>query len=272
MIGYRIGLPLERALLEQTLAQLSARHPILRTRFELNEYPEPLQLVAAHAPLPCEMQDLRHLPPEQQQRHLEQWIAQEHRRDFQAPHWPWLRVSVHWLGPQSFQLGWSFHHALLDGWSEASLTTEFIEAYSAALRGSRTPARPCRWATATSSPRSAKRSPRRTPSSSGARAARSRFTQIPTTLCALQPPRRAPCEGVSGRHAPIQISARTTARLRTLARELAVPLKSVLLAAHLKALSLACASACVTSGIITHGRPESRDQTTSWACSSTPCR
>src|SRR5205823_10190817 len=47
--------------------------------------------------------------------------------------------------------------------------------------------------------------------------------------------------------------------LQRLARKAGVPLRSVLLAAHLKVMSLLSGQADVLSGVVTHGRPEGPD-------------
>ena len=57
----------------------------------------------------------------------------------------------------------------------------------------------------------------------------------------------------------VDISPELSLALKELARTAGVPLKSVLLAAHLRALSVLTGSNDVLTGIVSHGRPETAD-------------
>ena len=48
---------------------------------------------------------------------------------------PLLRVFTHRLPAGLFALTFSFHHAILDGWSVAAMTTEVLGRYAARLAG-----------------------------------------------------------------------------------------------------------------------------------------
>ena len=52
---------------------------------------------------------------------------------------PPMRVLLHRRSEESFQFTLSFHHALLDGWSVASLLTELFGRYHAHLKGAAAP-------------------------------------------------------------------------------------------------------------------------------------
>src|SRR5262249_53915174 len=63
------------------------------------------------------------------------WTETEKTRPFDWQHAPLLRVSALRRTDQTFQLGLSFHHAILDGWSLAVLLSELLRRYSLALTG-----------------------------------------------------------------------------------------------------------------------------------------
>jgi len=46
-----------------------------------------------------------------------------------------MRMFVHRLKEDEFQCSFSFHHAIMDGWSEASLITELVQEYEGGLAG-----------------------------------------------------------------------------------------------------------------------------------------
>jgi len=53
----------------------------------------------------------------------------EYRTSFVWEQAPPMRMFVHRLKEDEFQCSFSFHHAIMDGWSEASLITELVQEY-----------------------------------------------------------------------------------------------------------------------------------------------
>ncbi|TMC18165.1 MAG: amino acid adenylation domain-containing protein, partial [Chloroflexi bacterium] len=58
---------------------------------------------------------------------------------------------------------------------------------------------------------------------------------------------------------PVPISKELSTALKRLARELAIPIKSVLLSAHLRVMSMLSGQGDVLTGLVSHGRPETTD-------------
>ncbi|GII04200.1 amino acid adenylation domain-containing protein [Planobispora takensis] len=234
----------DRKAMEATLSDLAARHPILRTGFDLTGFSEPLQLVHDAATIPLEVVASGEGPAT--------WREAEKRRPFDWSRPPLLRVCVHLLEPARFALSVSFHHAILDGWSLASLITELLERYSARLRGLTVPVRP---------PSAAFRDlialERTVLASQEARAFWERqVADAPDSRLPRLP--GYPLDGVTDvRGHATPLDRELTARLERVAREEQVPLRTVLLAVHLRVVSLLTGRADVLSGMLVHGRPES---------------
>src|SRR5262249_23026205 len=57
------------------------------------------------------------------------FIAAEQQRGFALTHAPLARVHLHLRSQESFQFTFSEHHAILDGWSVATMLTELFEHY-----------------------------------------------------------------------------------------------------------------------------------------------
>ena len=66
---------------------------------------------------------------------LHSWIDEDKQRPFNPAIPGLLRIKAHRLGATGFQLAISFHHAILDGWSVASLFTELFRTYCLLLEG-----------------------------------------------------------------------------------------------------------------------------------------
>ncbi|HMB54641.1 MAG TPA: condensation domain-containing protein, partial [Thermoanaerobaculia bacterium] len=132
----------DEAALRRALDTVTVRHPLLRTSFALAGYGEALQLVHRGARVPLAVTDLSPLAGDEAEAAIGRWSEAETRRPFEPAEAPLVRCRVHVRSAGDFQLSLSFHHAVLDGWSVASLATELFAAYLAALDGAEPPAPP----------------------------------------------------------------------------------------------------------------------------------
>src|SRR5262245_14396898 len=109
------------------------RHTVLRTAFVWEGVKEPLQVVRRQVELPVHQEDWRGVS-EQQQR-LREYLKAERERGIDLRQAPLMRLSLLRLGEQSYQLVWSRHHLLLDGWSRPLLMKEVLSYYEAFRKG-----------------------------------------------------------------------------------------------------------------------------------------
>ncbi len=255
-MGFAIDLPFEQGALRKTLDELSSRHEMLRTGFALDGFSEPLQLVHAQAEIPLSVRDLGGLAPAAQQAALDAWFDSDESHTFDQQSVPLFRVCVHRLDEEAFHLSVSCHHAIVDGWSDSSLIAELMQRYQAHLQGKPLPIEPLSacYRDYIALERAAVASPE----------SRDFWKKLLEgvepcgPLCA--PPAVAPgdADGISLTQ-PLQIAEQTAAELVALGQRLKAPLKSVLLAAHMAALSMLSGRCDVVTGMVIHGRPEVAD-------------
>ncbi|MET9070507.1 non-ribosomal peptide synthetase, partial [Streptosporangium sandarakinum] len=240
---------LDVAALERALAEVAARHPVLRTSFDLTGFSEPLQLVHDAAVIPLEVTDLR---GDGARERLAEWREAEKRTGFDWTSPPLMRAHAHVLGDGEFAFSLSFHHAILDGWSVAALVTEILRRYTAV---------PEERAGGLAPPRAAFRdlvaAERAAVASERAREFwRERVADAPE--CRLP---RLPGFPSGGPRAAevlaVPVPAPAVAALERDARELRVPPRTILLTAYLLALGLVTGEREVMTGVLGHGRPES---------------
>jgi amino acid adenylation domain-containing protein len=239
--------------LQASVQQLATRHPVLRTSFDLSNFSEPLQLVHPTACIPLQVEDLRHLAPNAQEKVLAVWMESEkcHKFDWTQP--PLLRFQVHRLSEETFQFALSFHHAILDGWSMVSLLNELFHHYFYLLGEQidstlASPAIAYREFVALQRQAIASQEHRcfwmeKLHSSTITQLPRWNFTAQSTGVAAIRVP----------------ISPEVSHNLKQLAVSANVPLKSVLLAAHLRVLSLLSGQSDVVTGLSSNSRPETTD-------------
>jgi amino acid adenylation domain-containing protein len=131
---YQVRSPLNFDLFRQAVQESVDRHPILRTSFHLGEFSEPLQIVHRYATAHVERLDWRHLSAAEQQKSIREWTDEERRRVLHLQDTSLLRLFVHHLEDDVFQIVSSYNNILFDGWSEASLITELLKRYSSLLK------------------------------------------------------------------------------------------------------------------------------------------
>ena len=119
--------------------EVIARHSILRTGFEWAGMDEPVQIVAPESKLEWMSKDFRKLNEAEQAEALQAFLTADRMRSFDLRRPPLMRLALIQTAETIFQVIWTHHHLLLDGWSVPILWTEVLEIYRSRLE--KTPAR-----------------------------------------------------------------------------------------------------------------------------------
>jgi len=235
---------------------LVKRHAVLRTSFQLTGFSEPLQLVHQKIEIPLQVEDLRHLSNSQREAALNAWFEGEKNRHFDWKTPPLMQFQIHRYTQETFQLTFAFHHAILDGWSVGLVLTELFQQYFLLLGKT--------GGSAAVLPQSGFRDFVALERASVASEEHQRFWKEKLSDCtiAVLPrwqkfPREARIRQICTHN--VAILPEISEGLKQLANWAGVPLKSVLLAAHLRVLSLLCGQSDVLTGFVANGRPEETD-------------
>ncbi|MGC5016872.1 condensation domain-containing protein, partial [Streptosporangium sp. DT93] len=267
----RITGSFDETAFRSAVARVVERHPILRTSFDLGGFGEPMQLVHAAVEVPLTVVDLRGTDPGQRHAVLGEHVRGEHRNTFDLSVAPLFRMAVHVVGDDAFQWTVTEHHAIFDGWSLASTLTEINTLYRALLAGEDPIVEPLRstYGDFIAAERAAL----------GSEESRAFWLEHLADRPDVRLPRRPVRESFprlgerldGERHAHDEdngAGALTTVtrqdlpeRLEELARRSGVPFKAVVLAAHLRVMSLVTGSSDVLVGLTSNGRLEEADAT-----------
>ncbi|MCX4539171.1 non-ribosomal peptide synthetase [Streptomyces sp. NBC_01565] len=256
---YRLRAPFSADAWRAAVAAVCGRHEILRTSFALDGFDEPVQLVHRQTDLPITFEDLRSLSGAERDAAVAARFESETSTPFSWSRPPLVRFHVQRLTDDTFELFVVEHHAILDGWSERSLFVELLTRYGQALPGQTQVA---------SSP-------------DGRLSARFRdFVELERAAIADPDSARFWSESLEGlsftpvlgtaRHGdaaprPLMafshrvVPAEIGQAVRRLAERLDVPLRVVLLAAHLRVMSVVGGTNDVVTGAVYNGRAETRD-------------
>ncbi|MBE2276778.1 MAG: amino acid adenylation domain-containing protein, partial [Rhodobacteraceae bacterium] len=251
VFSFRLALEWDEPSFRAALAALVARHPVLRSSFDLQVATGPQQKIHPRAEIPLATEDLSAIGEAAAEAVIAAAIAAEKARPFDVARPPLLRLMVHRRGPADLQITLGFHHAILDGWSVAAMQVELMQAWRQVRAGQRPDATPlaCTPALAAAAEQAALQSDR----------ARTFWAALLEGAEVLRLP--PPLAGPAGTPRRVQLrpGSGVQAGLQALADALGLPLRSLLLAAHMRMLALWAGATDVTTGLVTHTRPEARD-------------
>ncbi|CAG9001155.1 MAG: Tyrocidine synthase 3 [Candidatus Celerinatantimonas neptuna] len=250
----RLAKPLDPEAFDTAVQDTVREHDVLRTAFDLANYSEPLQLVLREARLPVVFEDLRHLSEDAQEERIRERLEIERMTGFDLLKPTLLRFFIYLRDETSFQFVLTECHPVYDGWSYHSLIVEIFNRY-AALTGLQDWVAPAKPLLEYRDFIAQEQRLIHTPDQQN-------WWQRQLQDCTLLKLPHKPGSEALIHVPPVFNSVRVTLEpdvyqgIRQLMTKLAVPLKSVLLAAHIKVMSIFSGESDILTGIPTNGRPE----------------
>ena len=122
--------------LEAAVQTVVDRHPALRTVFNLRGS-QPMQWVCQSLSWKAGKEDISHLGLPEQEAHISAALLSDRAQLFDANDHsaPLFRVKVFLRSASNFELLFSCHHAVMDGWGHRVFTNQLLEAYTAIKSG-----------------------------------------------------------------------------------------------------------------------------------------
>ncbi|WP_307847399.1 non-ribosomal peptide synthetase [Streptomyces sp. F63] len=251
---YSLKSPWDEPALRRAFDGLVRRHPVLRSAFDLGGYSEPLQLVHRQADGGLQIVDLRSLGEQEAQDEVDRHVRERRYHEYRLDRPPLYLFRMHVLRDR-LELVFSFHHAILDGWSVATLVRELLQDFLhhagqpvAAVSSQELP-----------SPALYVREERRALASEESKQYWQRLLDGAelAQLDGLRPYEPAGDTGLIVHR--VELPDGLADRAGRLARTHGLPVKSLLLAAHCLTLRLFSDAEDITTGLVTGGRPEQAD-------------
>ncbi|MEL4898163.1 amino acid adenylation domain-containing protein [Crocosphaera sp. Alani8] len=126
---YQIRGALNSLTFEEAWQKLCDRHPIFRTAFVWENLEKPLQVVGRKVKLPVEQLDWTNFSINQQSENLTELLQEQRQQGFNLSHAPLIKITLIKLEKDHYQVIWTHHHLLLDGWSVGCIFKEFLAYY-----------------------------------------------------------------------------------------------------------------------------------------------
>lgn len=127
--------PLNVAAFERAWQQVVDRHSVLRTFFVWEDVAKPVQVVQRKVELHVEYDDWRYFAPDTHAARIAALMHDDREQGFDLTSAPLMRLKLLHLSEETYQLVWSFHHVLLDGWCLALLLKEIFAFYEGVRSG-----------------------------------------------------------------------------------------------------------------------------------------
>ncbi|MEU8393485.1 condensation domain-containing protein, partial [Micromonospora sp. NPDC048843] len=246
----RDGSPFAEEALRAAAAVVTERHEMLRTSFHLDSWSVPLQVVRATAEIPVAFGDLRGLDEDARRKALADLAGRERATLFDLEQAPLLRMTAH-LEDDAWWLTVTVCHAITEGWSHRALLMELLTEYARLRDGEPVTERSApavRYADFIAAEGRSLASDEDRDYWRSVVDGYARFTLPPAWAGDASQPREKYRVAVPLRD--------LEAGLRGLAVQSGASLKSVLLAAHLKVMSILTPDEAFFTGLVFSARPE----------------
>lgn len=109
--------------------QLMKRHPQLAVSLWWKGIKQAHQIAWKHMEIPIHQIDWTNQSKEEQDQLMYEFLAKDRKKAFDLTKPPLMRMALFTTEEQEHQAVWSYHHALLDGWSMPIVLEELLEIY-----------------------------------------------------------------------------------------------------------------------------------------------
>ncbi|OKP83967.1 hypothetical protein A3844_21065 [Paenibacillus helianthi] len=125
-------------ILEKCFNLLIERHEVLRTIFSYKNTKNPLQIVLKKQKnLHIKYKNISHELENVRINMISDYIKEDKKNSFRLTKDVPMRVAVFEMGEEQFEVIWSFHHIVIDGWSLGILFGELLQIYESLNKGTR---------------------------------------------------------------------------------------------------------------------------------------
>jgi amino acid adenylation domain-containing protein/non-ribosomal peptide synthase protein (TIGR01720 family) len=134
-VSYRLHGELQPDAVKDSFNELLKRHDILRTAFIYDNVEQYIQIVIRERKIVFHFEDVRQLQNKDEKlEYVKSFKHADKKHLFDLSKDSLMRVAILQLEDQEFELVWSYHHILMDGWCRGIFTTEFFEIYNSLLQ------------------------------------------------------------------------------------------------------------------------------------------
>lgn len=125
----------DKEIVIKSWEQVLKSHSILRSAFYHDIFSVPVQVVYNEVKLPVQSLDFSAMPAPEKATAINQFETQDRRKGFDFKAIPLTRITLLRLSEDRYQMVWTSHHIIFDGWSWPILIEEFLSNYDRLSNG-----------------------------------------------------------------------------------------------------------------------------------------
>ncbi len=110
---------------EKAFELMVQKHPILRSKYYMQQFSDPLKIVEKSIDLPIDIEDISDLSTSDQSIRINDYLKKDGDTRMEFEDDVLWNLKAFLIQEKQFYVIWSVHHAILDGWSESSFVMEF---------------------------------------------------------------------------------------------------------------------------------------------------
>jgi surfactin family lipopeptide synthetase C len=134
-VSFPVTGPINVDALRQAWGQVAQLYPVLRTSFHWEDLQQPVQVVHRTVSVPWQERDLSGLASQARAQALRDHLLKDRKLGFDFKRAPLMRFAWFRLARNNYRCVWTFHHAILDGWSIQIVVRKVTEFYTALASG-----------------------------------------------------------------------------------------------------------------------------------------
>ncbi|EPN2099943.1 condensation domain-containing protein, partial [Clostridium botulinum] len=115
---------------ERSFNKVIERYDILRTVFVYENVDKPKQIVFKERKTKISYEDISQLSNESKESYIENFISKDKEKGFSLEKDLLIRMSILKVEKDKYEVVWSFHHILMDGWCLNIIMNDFFNIYS----------------------------------------------------------------------------------------------------------------------------------------------
>ncbi|MCG7317691.1 non-ribosomal peptide synthetase [Brevibacillus laterosporus] len=116
-------------LFSKSLQMLVSRYDVFRTTFLHEKMKKPVQVVLKERPISIQFYNMSSFDERKKNEQAEQYKRKDQEATFDITKDPLMRVIILQMNADEYQIIWSFHHIIMDGWCFSIIFDELIQMY-----------------------------------------------------------------------------------------------------------------------------------------------
>ncbi len=250
IITQKIGGKFNETAFRKAVSEMVRLHPIFRTAYDLVNFSEYVQIVYHDVDDVVVIEDLTDLSVEQQNNRLEEYLADERNNQFQWDKGGLIRIHIQVLNDKEYYYHLSFSDTALDGWSINLIHSQLFKIYYEIMAGTYI-------ADNDEIDNHLRTYIKLEKEIIKSEEAKDYWVNILEDTPRIEIPRLRKEKGKNEIiFFDVDITDDLSQKIISLSEELGIPVKNILMAAHIKVLSALSNERCVVTGYEHSGRPE----------------